>query len=206
MPAVRRPRLPRRREGAAAAARADVRGTGRGEVVNGAGGEFRERYGRVEGLVRALEALPDTAAREAARELTRALFDLHAAGLRRVLELSDADAVARLAADPTTSGLLLLHGLHPLPAAERVARALDRLRPQFHGVGGDIELVSASEETVRLRLRGRPESGRTLRGLANELVVDAVPDVAVIELEEAWDRDPSGRVPLPLVGTAGGPR
>lgn len=172
--------------------------------MNGAGGDFRQQYGRVEGFVRALEELPDTAAREAARELTRSLFELHAAGLRRVLELAGSDAVLRFADDATVSGLLLLHGLHPLPAAERVALALERMRPQFHGVGGDVELVSASEETVRLRLRGHPAAERTLRGLANELVVEAVPDVAVIEFEEAWDRDPSGRVPLPLVGAAGG--
>jgi Fe-S cluster biogenesis protein NfuA len=174
--------------------------------VNGEGGEFREQYGRVEALVRALEDLPDTAAREAARELTRALFELHAAGLRRVLELAGPDAVVRLVGDPAVGGLLLLHGLHPLPAADRVACALEQMRPQFHSIGGDVELVTASEDTVRLRLRGNPFADRALRALANELVIEAVPDVAVIEFEEAWDRDPSGRVPLPLLNGAAGHR
>ena len=172
--------------------------------MNGAGGDFRHQYGRVEALVRALEDLPDTAAREAARELTRALFELHATGLREMLELADPETVSRFAADPVVSGLLLLHGLHPQPPAERVARALERLRPQFHSLGGDVELVSATDEVVRLRLRGNPSAGRTLRALAGELVIEAVPDVAAVEFEEAWDRDPSGRVPLPLVNGAAG--
>jgi hypothetical protein len=172
--------------------------------MNREGGDFRQQYGRVEALVRALEELPDTAAREAARELTRALFALHAAGLGRVLELAGDDAVARLVDDPTVSGLLLLHGLHPHPPDVRVASALERVRSQFHSIGGDVELVSATEERVRLRLRGNPAAHRTLRALAGEQVIEAAPDVAVIEFEEAWDRDPAGRVPLPLA--AGGAR
>src|SRR5205807_3660920 len=114
--------------------------------------------------------------------------------------------VARLAGDAAVGGLLLLHGLHPLPPAERVARALERVRPDFHSLGGDVELVTATEEVVRLRLRGNPAAERTLRAMVAELVIEAVPDVAVVEFEEAWDRDPSGRVPLPLVNGAGGER
>jgi Fe-S cluster biogenesis protein NfuA len=172
--------------------------------VNGEGGDFRQQYGRVEALVRALEALPDTAAREAARELTRAVFELHATGLGRMLELAAPGVVERFADDPVVSGLLLLHGLHPLPPAERVARALERLRPQFRSLGGDVELVSATDEVVRLRLRGNPAAERTLRALAGELAIEAVPDVAAVEFEEAWDRDPSDRVPLPLLNGTGG--
>jgi Fe-S cluster biogenesis protein NfuA len=167
--------------------------------VNGEGGNFRDRLGRVEALIRALEELPDTAAREAARSLTRALLDLHAAGLHRVFELAGPDAVARFAGDPQVGGLLLLHGLHPLPPAERVSRALDLARPHFHSLGGDVELVSATEEVVRLRLRGSPTADRTLRAMAGELVIEAVPDVAAVEFEEAWDRPQSDRVPLPLL-------
>lgn len=172
--------------------------------MNGEGGNFRERLGRVEALVCALEELPDTASREAARELTRALLELHAAGLRRVLELAGADAVARFADDPQLSGLLLLHGLHPLPAEARVNRSLGAARPHFHSLGGDVELVSATEALVRLRLRGNPAAGNTLRSMAGELVIEAAPDVATVEFEEAWDRSPDGRVALPILGAAKG--
>jgi Fe-S cluster biogenesis protein NfuA len=167
--------------------------------VNGEGGHFRDRLGRVDALVRALEELPDTAAREAARALTRALLDLHATGLSRMLELAGPDAVARFADDAQVGGLLLLHGLHPLPPADRVSRLLEQVRPHFHSVGGDVELVTATDEVVRLRLRGNPAADRTLRGMAGELVIEAVPDVAAVEFEEAWDRPESGRTPLPLL-------
>ena len=167
--------------------------------MNGEGGQFRMQYGRVEALVRALEELPDTAAREAARALVRCLLDLHAVGLRRVLDLAGSDATARLADDPLVGGMLLLHSLHPLTPEQRVSRLLEQARPHFHSLGGDVELVTASEQLVRLRLRGHHGADRTLRTMTGELVIEAVPDVATVEFEEAWDRPTSDRVSLPLV-------
>jgi hypothetical protein len=163
--------------------------------------DFRDRLGRVEALVRALEAGPDRAAREAARELARALLDLHAAGLRRILELAaqSGGLIDQLADDALVSSVLLLHGLHPLPAAERVVRALDQARPRFHVLGGDAELIEATDEAVRLRLRGDPDAGPALRVVAAEVLLEVLPDAA-LEYEEAWDRPASGRVPLPLAG------
>jgi hypothetical protein len=161
-------------------------------------GELQQSLRRVEELLHALEGCSDPATREAARELVRALLNLHTAGLAKLLELAGADAVTRLAADPLVSGLLLLHGLHPLPTDERVRRALGQARPRFHARGGDVELVSAADELVRLRLRGDPAAGPALRALVAECVVEAVPDAA-IEFEEAWELQPNGRVPLPLV-------
>lgn len=166
--------------------------------MNPEGREFRDRMGRVESLVNALEALPDTAARAAARELVRALLDLHAAGLERVLSMAGTDLAVRFADEELVSSLLLLHGLHPLRAADRVNRALERARTKLHALGGDVELKDATEEVVRLRLRGDAEAEPALRVEIEELIVAAVPDVTAIEFEEAWDRPPDGRVPLPL--------
>jgi Fe-S cluster biogenesis protein NfuA len=163
--------------------------------------DFRERLNRVEALVGALEGCPDPAAREAARQLVRTLLDLHAAGLARVLDVAGRDSalVGRLAVDELVGSLLLLHGLHPHPAAERVARALDRARPRLRSMGGDVELVEASEEVVRLRLRG--DSSPALRTAVEETVTESAPD-ATLEIEEASDPARAGRVPLPLM--AGG--
>jgi hypothetical protein len=165
--------------------------------VNANTGDLQQRLQRVEELLRVLEACPD-AERESARELVRALLNLHTAGLARVLDLAGADVVARFAADPLVSGLLLLHGLHPLPADERVRRALEAARPRFRAHGGDVELVGASDEVVRLRLRGDPAASVMLRALAGEFVVEVAPD-ATLEFEEEWTRSANGRVPLPLV-------
>ena len=172
--------------------------------MNGAG-EFRQRLGRVESLVMALEDLPDTAAREAARGLVRALLDLHALGLRRVLELAGDDTAGRFADDALVGSLLLLHELHPRVATERVNRALERLRPRFQALGGDVQVVTATEEVVLLRLRGDPAAGPALRAEAGEVVIEFVPDVATVEFEEAWDSPAAGRLSLPILnGISGG--
>lgn len=167
--------------------------------MNPDGREFRDRMGRVEGVVQALEAMPDSAARSAARELVRALLDLHAAGLERILALSPPDLASRFVDDELIGSILLLHGLHPLSAADRVNRALERSRPKLFALGGDAELIDATEEAVHLRLRGDAEQESALRTEIEKLVVASVPDVTAIEFEEAWDRSAEGRMPLPLV-------
>jgi hypothetical protein len=167
-------------------------------------GEFRQRLGRVESLLLALEELPDTAAREAARELVGLVLDLHALGLRRVMELAGDDAITRLADDALVSSLLLLHNLHPLSATERLERVLDRARPRFHALGGDVQLVSATNEVVHFRLRGDPTAGSSLRAEAGELAIEVVPDVASIQFEENWDVPPASRLPLPILNGVSG--
>ena len=163
--------------------------------------EFQERLRRVETLVAALESCPDAAAREASRELVRTLLDLHAAGLARLLELamrpgeSGETAAEHFARDGLVGSLLLLHGLHPVPIAERVARALNRLaRAQ------DVELLEATEQMIRVRLRGDASAGAALRRAVEEAVLEAAPDVSAVVLEEAWDRSSGGRVALPVLG------
>lgn len=164
--------------------------------------DFRHRLGRVEVLVRSLEACPDRAARDAARELARTLLDLHAAGLARVIELAAGEPAGladRLADDALVSSLLLLHGLHPLPAADRATRALDQARTQLHALRGDADLIEATAAAARVRLRGDPDAGPALRAVVLGTVLDVLPD-AVVKFEEAWDRPANGRVPLPLAG------
>ena len=80
-----------------------------------------------------------------------------------------------------------------------MARALDRARPRLRSMGGDVELVEASEEVVRLRLRG--DSSPALRTAVEETMTESAPD-ATLEIEEASDPARAGRVPLPLM--AGG--
>lgn len=164
--------------------------------------DFRERLSRVEALVGALEQCPDPAAREAARQLVRTLLDLHAAGLGRILDVAGREStlVGRLAEDDLVSGLLLLHGLHPHPASARVSRVLDRGRLRLRDLGGDAELIAASDELVRLRVRG--EVSPALRRAVEELVTEVAPDAA-LDVEEVADPTQAGRVPLPLMTPAG---
>jgi hypothetical protein len=149
--------------------------------------------------VLALENLPDTTAREAARGLVRAVLDLHAIGFRRVLELAETDTTNRLADDALVGSLLLLHDVHPYSAETRVNRALEQMRERFVALGGDVQLIDATDDVVQFRLRGDPDSGPALRSACQNLVIDAVPDVTKVEFEEAWDGPAFGRVALPLL-------
>lgn len=164
--------------------------------------EFRQRLDRVEGLVRALEECADPRARDAARELVRALLDLHAAGLTRLFDLTAADGspglTDRLVRDPLVSSLLFLYGLHPVPVETRVAEALKRLRPQLRAHGGDAELLSAGDDLVRIRLRGERVAGPELQALVESALMESAPDATAIEFESAWEGFPSARFPLPV--------
>ena len=60
-----------------------------------------------------------------------------------------------------------------------------------------------TEEMIRVRLRGDPSSGPALRLAVEEALTEVAADVPTLEVEEAWDRDPAGRVSLPLTGGRG---
>src|SRR5205085_705530 len=81
-------------------------------------------------------------------------FARHGSGLRAGLaHLGEAgtagapvrDALARAA---VVSGLLLLHGLHPLGLEARVLQALDQVRPRLRSHGGGVELLGADAGVV----------------------------------------------------------
>jgi len=160
---------------------------------------------RIDDLVRSLETCPDVAAREGARELVRTVLDLHAAGLTKLLELASqagdagCDLVKSFARDPLVSSLLLLHGLHPVRVERRVADAIENVRARLRPRGNEVELLAVTEEMIRVRLRGNPSSGPALRVAVEEALAQAAADVPNLEVEEAWDPDPAGRLSLPLV-------
>ena len=90
-------------------------------------------------------------------------------------------------ADPGIAGLLLIHGLHPVPLADRLQQALDKVRPYMESHGGDVELVALEDEHARLRLRGHcetcPSSTVTLELAVRAAIEEACPDLAGFEVE-----------------------
>jgi Fe-S cluster biogenesis protein NfuA len=155
------------------------------------GNEIQQRLQKVEELVRAVEAGSDPHARASAVELVQTLLELHGAGIERMLEMvfdaAGGELIDRIADDEAVSGLLLLHGLHPLDIETRVAQALDRVRPMLHAHGGDVELLGVREGVVQLRLQGScngcSSSAATLEQAIKEAVYEAAPDVVALEVE-----------------------
>ena len=100
-------------------------------------------------------------------------------------------------------GLLLLHGLHPVPLAGRVQEALDGVRPYLASHGGSVDLLEVSPEgTVKLRLEGSchgcASSAMTLKYAIEQAIMEAAPDVVGIEVEGLVEPPPRppGFVPL----------
>jgi Fe-S cluster biogenesis protein NfuA len=168
--------------------------------------EFQAGLQRLDGLLREVERFPDPAAATHARAVVRALLDLHAAGLGRLLDhIEEAGEAGRAildacAGDEVTAGLLLLHGLHPLGVEERVRQALEAVRPYLRSHGGGVELLSVNEGVVRLRLQGSchscPSSALTMRQTVEEAIVARAPDVTAIEVEGLVE----AALPAPVVG------
>ncbi|MFL5263792.1 MAG: NifU family protein [Anaeromyxobacteraceae bacterium] len=126
-------------------------------------------------------------------ELVQRVVRLYGAGLARVLELAaetgalDDALRARLCEDELVASLLLLHGLHPEPPAERVERAVLALRAQL-GPDVALELVALGDDgVVTLRLRaakgGCPSTGAALARAIEQHVVEAAPEVTRVVIE-----------------------
>jgi Fe-S cluster biogenesis protein NfuA len=179
-----------------------------------AASEFQAKLQRLDALLRDAERFPDPVAREHMREMVRAVLQLHAAGLGRVLDrLAEAgepgaailDDCAR---DEIVSGLLLLHGMHPLDLEARVGQALDAVRPALAGHGGSVTLLAVEDGVVRLRLEGNchgcPSSAATMRQTIEEAILAKAPDVGAIEVEGLVESVPAtdgdaARVALPVL-------
>lgn len=161
---------------------------------------IRQRMQRIESLLREAEQMPDPKAKARTRELMQAVLDLHGAGLEKILEhLAGTDAGAALidalGRDELVGGLFLLHGLHPVDLETRVRQALDKVRPYLRSHGGNVELLSAADGKVRLRMEGSchgcPSSAVTLKLAIEEAIYAAAPDLAALEVEGVVEPKPA---------------
>ena len=148
---------------------------------------------KIEELVRKVESLPDPEARASALALIQALMDFHGEALDRLMEIVATEGAPGYAIfdnfsnDELVSSLLLLYGLHPATIEERVAQALEKVKPSLDAHGGSVEVLQISEGVVRLRLdgscKGCPSSAATLKFAIEEAIYAAAPDVTAIEAE-----------------------
>jgi Fe-S cluster biogenesis protein NfuA/nitrite reductase/ring-hydroxylating ferredoxin subunit len=166
---------------------------------------------RVQQLSASLESLDDPAARELADQLVAAVVQMYGAGLGRIVELLTAAGPAgealrdELAADGVVASLLLIHDLYPVPLEERVAQALERVRPYMESHGGDVELLGVVDGVAHLRLNGSCRSCRassaTLELAVRQALEEMAPDLHGMEVEgvvEPAEEPATTGMPLPM--------
>jgi Fe-S cluster biogenesis protein NfuA len=157
---------------------------------------------RIEQLLDELRATADPRSYERMAEVLRLVSELYGAGLARVVELArdgGPDFFEALVNDDLVASLLLVHGLHPDTLASRVEAALAQVRPLLAAHAGDVELldIDADAGAVRLRLLGScdgcPSSTLTLQTAVERAIVEAAPEIVVIDLDQ-----PASAVPIAL--------
>ena len=158
-----------------------------------AGHDAQKAGERVEALLAELgsQAGPQVAA--TAEELVSCLVELYGAGLAEIVRIVGSDAagqslMARLAADPLVSSLLLLHDLHPVPVGDRVQRAIDQVMPELGSHAGTAEFAGLDEAgVVRIRLEltdhGRQAHAGAVQEALERAVADAAPDASGVRFD-----------------------
>ncbi|MEA5361678.1 NifU family protein [Amycolatopsis sp., V23-08] len=143
---------------------------------------------------------------EIAEELVHTLLEFYGAGLERIVEIAGRPLLDRLAEDDHVRGLLVLHDLHPKSTHERVAEALDKVRPFLGSHAGDVELVEIdSEGVLKLQLQGTcdgcPSSTVTAKYAIEKVVREAAPEISDVVVAGVVPEQtgPGGRPLLPLV-------
>jgi Fe-S cluster biogenesis protein NfuA len=174
--------------------------------------ELQQQLHRVEELILTLEKNADPASRAVARELVQLLLELHGAGLERMLEITSEsgalgnEIIDRFGQDELARSLLLLHGLHPLDLASRVAEGLDSIRPYLSSRNAGVELVSITDGAVRTRLIGSAHgcTASSLKSAIEEALAKAAPDLISITVDVEPEPAASVFVPLASLRTFNG--
>jgi Fe-S cluster biogenesis protein NfuA/nitrite reductase/ring-hydroxylating ferredoxin subunit len=168
--------------------------------------EPEQLIARVQELTGRLEDLDDPACRALAEELTSAVVQMYGAGLERIVELADAGTRDEMAKDDLVAGLLMIHDLYPVPIEERVAEALDTVRPYMESHGGNVELLGIEDGIAKLRLEGSCKSCRasssTLELAVRQALEEAAPDLDGMDVEgvmEEHEEPEISGIPLPVV-------
>jgi hypothetical protein len=122
------------------------------------GKNFREDIQRIGELVQHIESIADPALRAATKEVVQSLMDLHGAAFEKALDIvaeagePGMEIIDRLGRDSLVSSILILYNLHPEDVDTRVAKAVERVRPQLRKQGCEVELLSLNHGAIHLRV------------------------------------------------------
>ncbi len=136
---------------------------------------------RIESLVEQLGEA-DPRVRQLAEEAIRLLMQLYGAGLARAIEILGREQALRLTEDKLVGSLLLLYGLHPVEASERIAAALRGVERRLAGHRVYVAGITEGVARIRVEVNGGPVPA-TLAGAIERAVAEAAPDLAGAEIE-----------------------
>lgn len=145
------------------------------------------------GDLASLEALTqswDEAQQRVLGAIKTGIEELNAEAFKRLIRtLKDDPAAApvlrQAVRDPLVYQVLRFHGVVKEPLAQRVAQALDEVRPFLKTHGGDVELVAVKlPDTVEVRLVGScqscPSSGETLSEGVEKSIRALCPEITTV--------------------------
>lgn len=127
--------------------------------------------------------------RAAVADHQRAIEALHTEAMRRLVRACKAEpaalaALRAVAGDPVVYAVMRQLGVLKPSLDERIAVALDAVRPALASHGGDVELVRIEPPRVELRFLGACDgcasSAATLQAGVRRAVLDACPEVTEV--------------------------
>jgi len=171
--------------------------------------EFQQRLEAIEELIGRIENSADPAVKASSRRLVELVMELHGTGLERMLEMLHSGGepgqywIDKFGNDDRVAGLLILHGVHPLPVEERVEKAIEKIRPSLKKRGGEVEILSVESGIVKLRLRAAGHVASGLKEMIESAVYQAAPDLSSLSIEAPDER--VGFVPIEMLRSAASP-
>lgn len=154
--------------------------------------ELNRQARALQTLLDQAQQVADPKARVLVERCLQSILALYGEGLARLIEIVQENPgphalLQRFAQDSTVSGLLLIHGLHPIDLATRLQEALQKVRPYLESHGGNVELLSLADGYAKLRLRGAcktcPSSSITLELAVRKALEEACPDLLGFSVE-----------------------
>jgi hypothetical protein len=145
---------------------------------------------RIEELLERITAEGGPEVGYAAEELVRVLMRFYGSGLEQIVAIVRAGAgdtiVHRMAADPLVAGLLALHDLHPVPAADRLQHALNTARRKLGSHGSGISLGEIDAEgRVHVIVAGGGCGMDTIKDVVAAAIDDLAPELAGVVFDAA---------------------
>lgn len=139
----------------------------------------------LDGVLGELEKMPGRTA-ELGLEIIGALTEVYGEALARVTDLAAGSPhlLRGLTGDELLRHLLLLHRVHPDPPQQRVARAVEDLRPQLRSQGAEADLVDVQDGVARINLSSRScgGGGTALHDLIREEVLTVAPELSGVTI------------------------